>query len=101
MSVQFGRWNLDGRPIDQEHLEEVRELLIPYGRDHLGTYLLQNVGVIYCGFHTTAESRYENQPHIMSSGAVLTWDGRLDNRTEFIDELHETVTLTSTDVEIV
>src|SRR6185437_3813883 len=43
----------------------------------------------------------EKQPHISNSGAVITWDGRLDNRGELIRELADVLTTDSTDVEIV
>jgi asparagine synthase (glutamine-hydrolysing) len=41
------------------------------------------------------------QPHISSSGAAITWDGRLDNRAELISEVPDALTAKSTDVEIV
>ena len=35
MSVQFGRWNFDGKPVEQDYLEKVQPLLLPYGpEDH-------------------------------------------------------------------
>ena len=60
-----------------------------------------NISILYRGFHTTKESRRESQPHVTSSGAILTWDGRLDNRAELIGQLGDLVTAHSTDVEIV
>jgi asparagine synthase (glutamine-hydrolysing) len=57
--------------------------------------------MLYRGFHTTKESRRESQPHITSSGAILTWDGRLDNRAELIGQLGHLVTACSTDLEVV
>jgi asparagine synthase (glutamine-hydrolysing) len=60
-----------------------------------------NVGILYRSFHTTQESRSERQPHILSTGAVITWDGRLDNRAELVSEFSHLLKLTSTDVEIV
>jgi asparagine synthase (glutamine-hydrolysing) len=41
------------------------------------------------------------QPCISQSGGVLTWDGRLDNRTELIDRLKGVLAASSTDVSIV
>ncbi len=58
--------------------------------------------ILYRAFHTTKESRREKQPHLSSSsGAVITWDGRLDNRAELISELSDSLTNGSTDVAIV
>jgi len=32
VSVQFGRWNFDGRPADREYLAKAERMLAPYGR---------------------------------------------------------------------
>jgi asparagine synthase (glutamine-hydrolysing) len=87
MSVQFGRWNWDGKPIDPTYLAQVNRVIAPYGPDDEGTYVLSNVSILYRAFRTTAESRCEMQPHVSESGAVIAWDGRLDNRTELIRSL--------------
>jgi len=101
MSVQFGRWNFDGRPLDRDYLEKVHPSITPYGPDDSGSYSRSNVRIHYCAFHTTRESRRETQPHVAHSGAVVTWDGRLDNRTELVGLLQEVLTINSTDVDIV
>lgn len=101
MSVQFGRWNIDGLPADQDYLAKAGQMLAPYGPDGGGAYIKDNVGILYRAFHTTKESRKETQPFLTPSGAVLTWDGRLDNRTEFVRELGEALTAGATDVEMV
>src|SRR5258708_23797490 len=101
MSVQFGRWNFDGKPADREHLEKLKASLAPYGSDHAGSYSKGNISILYQAFHTTKESRHEAQPHITTCGAVITWDGRLDNRADLIRRLRDVLTIGSTDVEIV
>lgn len=101
MSVQFGRWNFVGRPPDADYIEKVSATLAPYGPDSNESYSEGGVGILYRAFHTTKESRREKQPHISLSGAVLTWDGRLDNRTELINELRDFLTVNSTDVAMV
>lgn len=101
MSVQFGRWNFDGKPVEHDYLEKVQTLLLPYGPDDRGFYSNGAASMIYCAFHTTRESRRETQPHATASGTILTWDGRLDNRAELIRQLEDTVTSESTDVSIV
>ncbi len=101
MSVQFGRWNFDGKPVDRDYLEKVKPLLAPYGPDDAGSYSKGNISILYCAFHTTKESRRETQPHVTASGSILTWDGRLDNRAELIRQFREILTTGSTDVEIV
>jgi asparagine synthase (glutamine-hydrolysing) len=101
MSVQFGRWNVDGKPIDPEFLERVKPTIAPYGPDDGGCYAGANIAILYSAFHTTKESRREAQPHVTGSGAVITWDGRVDNRAELIAELRGRVAIDSTDVSIV
>src|SRR5581483_4502533 len=100
MSVQFGKWNRDGKPIDPKELEEVRPALAPYGPDGEGYICRGNLAVLYRAFHTTKESGREKQPFITKSGCVITWDGRLDNREELINRLKCELSLNSTDLEI-
>jgi asparagine synthase (glutamine-hydrolysing) len=101
MSVQFGRWNFEGQPPAPDYIEKVNSTLAPYGPDSNEAYSKGGVTILYRAFHTTRESRREKQPHISSSGAVITWDGRLDNRAELISELSDSLTNGSTDVAIV
>jgi asparagine synthase (glutamine-hydrolysing) len=101
VSVQFGRWNFDGKAVDRDYLEKARASIAPYGPDDAGSYLKGNISILYHAFHTTKESRRETQPHTTASGAVITWDGRLDNRAELIRRLRDVLTVGSTDVSIV
>ena len=82
MSVQFGRWNWDGQPIDPVYFDKVRAALAPYGPDGFRFCSQAAVGILYGAFHTTKESRRESQPFVCPSGCILTWTGRLDNRSE-------------------
>jgi asparagine synthase (glutamine-hydrolysing) len=101
MSVQFGRWNFEGQPPSPEYIEKVGAALAPYGPDSSESYSEGGVTVLYRAFHTTKESHREKQPQISSSGALITWDGRLDNRAELIRELRDVLAFDSTDVDIV
>lgn len=101
MSVQFGRWNVDDLPADQEYLAKAGEMLAPYGPDGGGAYIKDNVSILYKAFHTTRESRKESQPCVTPSGAVLTWDGRLDNGEELVRELKDVLTTGATDLAMV
>jgi asparagine synthase (glutamine-hydrolysing) len=101
MSVQFGRWNWERRPAAADYFEKVSTTLAPYGPDSNESYSRGGVKILYRAFHTTKESRRESQPHVSPSGAVITWDGRLDNRAELISELRDVLTFDSTDVAIV
>jgi asparagine synthase (glutamine-hydrolysing) len=101
VSVQFGRWNFDGRPTDKEYLAKAEAMLAPHGPDGGGTYIKDGVGILFRVFHTNKDSRKEIQPFVTPSGAVLCWDGRLDNRAELINGLKDFLTAEATDVEIV
>ncbi len=101
MSVQFGRWSFDGQPPAREYFEEASGLLAPYARDGGDAYSARGVEILYRAFHATKESRREKQPHLSRSGAVITWDGRLDNREELVRELNSGLSLESTDVAMV
>jgi asparagine synthase (glutamine-hydrolysing) len=101
MSVQFGRINFDGKPVDPKELDRVRPVLAPYGPDGEGRICKDNFGVLHRAFHTTKESRLEHQPHVLPSSVVITWDGRLDNREDLIRQLEGRVSTNSTDLAIV
>lgn len=101
MSVQFGKCNFDGRYVDPKDLDQVRPVLAPYGPDGEGHICQDNLGVLYRAFYTTKESRSEVQPHVSISGAVITWDGRLDNREELMDQIGREVSAASSDLAIV
>jgi asparagine synthase (glutamine-hydrolysing) len=87
VSVQFGRWNFDRSPIAPSYIQKVHALLVPYGPDGRQEYSSHGIQIVYFPFHTTGESRDEIQPYVTVSGAVLTWDGRLDNRRDLAREL--------------
>ena len=74
-------------PWTQKELAQVRPMLAPYGPDAEGYFCSGNLGILYRAFHTTEESRKDAQPRSSSSGLVIAWDGRLDNREELIHEL--------------
>lgn len=101
MSVQFGRWNFEGRSAAPEYIEKVGLLLAPHGPDSYESYSTGGVYILYRAFHTTPQSHREKQPCLSSTGAVITWNGRLDNREDLISDLRDPLTRKSTDSEIV
>lgn len=102
MSTQFGKCNFNGCSVDdEEYLNKVIELVAPYGPDCSGLYRNGAVVMVFQAFHTTKESRGERQPYTSRSGAVLTWDGRLDNRPDLIQRFGDVLTKEATDLEIV
>lgn len=101
MSAQFGKCNFDGKPVGAKDLDQVRPVLAPYGPDEEGYLCSENFGVLHRAFHTTKEARHEHQPRILPSGEVLTWDGRLDNRNDLIQQLAGEHSASSTDITLV
>jgi asparagine synthase (glutamine-hydrolysing) len=95
MSVQFGIWNFEDQPPAPDCIEKVSAALAPYGPDSNESYSKGGVRILYRAFHTTKESHREKQPCISPSGAVITWDGRLDNRADLISELGPSVIATT------
>jgi asparagine synthase (glutamine-hydrolysing) len=100
MSVQFGVWNQDGRPVACDLVDAANSILAPYAPDACGSHQENGIRIVYRTLHTTKESRCENQPHRTESGAVLTWDGRLDNRDELVAECRNILPSNATDVAI-
>ena len=100
MSVQFGRWNFDHRPIDPVYVATVGTLLTPYAPESITVSLRQGFFMLSGAFHTTEESRYERQPIILRSGICLTWDGRLDNRSELMKRISRPADLGTSDLDI-
>jgi len=101
MSVQFGRWSFDGLPASPEYWGKARRMLSPYGPDGEASYSGGGVDILYYAFHTTKESRREIQPRVVPSGAVVIWDGRLDNREEILRMLGGSLPRDAADVAIV
>ena len=101
MSVLFGKWNFDGRAIEQDYLRRVGEMLAPYGPDGCSFMCDGTFALAHRPFHTTEESRRENQPYRTRSGNIVTWDGRLDNRRSLQDQIGRDISNDATDVEIV
>ena len=101
MSVQFGKCNFDGKPVDSQELDWVRAMIAPYGPDGEGIFQKDQFAILSRAFHTNKESRLDRQPHVSPLGEVLTWDGRLDNRSELIHALGRELSRDSTDLSIV
>jgi asparagine synthase (glutamine-hydrolysing) len=100
MNIQFGRWNFDGQAPDGNYLERARALLQPYGPDE-EAFASDGIAIFSHAFHTTPEAHEETQPHVLSSGAVMNWDGRLDNRVAVAEELQNQALARLSDLSIV
>lgn len=87
MAVQFGRWNFDGHPPSAEYMRRCAGTLVQFGRDGQNCFSEGGLSIICGAFHTTTESKSALQPYQSTSGAIVTWDGRLDNRAELQQQL--------------
>ena len=99
--MQAGIWNFDGRPVSRELLATISQCTAAYGRDGEVTYRDGPVAMLYRPFHTTAESRLEQQPYSFGEDCVMTFDGRLDNRDDLLHALASPPNGSLTDVAIV
>ena len=84
MSGIGGVFNFYGVPIGDAVLPVLGDALDNRGADGGSEIEDGPVGMVYRGFHTNAESRLEEQPLQTSSGHLLAWDGRLDNRDDLL-----------------
>jgi len=101
MSVQFGRWNFEGKPTDERLLAKVRDMIAPFGPDGEGSYVKDGLCILHRAFRTTPESLRDTQPYVSSTGIVVLWDGRLDNREDLVRALGDRLTLRDSDVSLV
>ena len=101
MSVQAGVWNFDGSAADRKLIEEFNAALQQQGPDGESLYCEGPAALIYRPFHTTCESRREEQPYVSRRGFVVTWDGRLDNREDLLAEVSGDLDRGATDVSVV
>jgi len=101
MSAQFGCWHLDGKPVEDTEIARVSAGIAPYGPDGIQSYGQNNLRILYALFETQDECSHGLQPFVSSSGAVLTFDGRLDNREDLSRELRGLRAKALADVQIV
>ncbi len=100
MSAQVGIWNRDASPISRESLSGLSQLLERYGPDGESIVSKGSVAVLHRAFHTIRESQDHQQPCWSQKGALITWNGRLDNRDQLALELG-TLCDGNTDVEVI
>lgn len=82
MSVQTGLLAFDGRQISREEVDFLLFDLEERGPDTCCIYVDGPVGLGFRGLFITEEDYCGTQPASSGSGAVITFDGRLDRRNE-------------------
>src|SRR5271168_3536470 len=101
MSVQFGNWNFRCGSGDAPNLAQVRAHLAPYGPDGEDRFHDEETDILFFRLQETEATRREEQPYRIGAHQVLTWDGRLDNRSDLLRELAGMVTASGTDAAFV
>src|SRR6476660_6596501 len=100
MSAIGGIHNFVG-DVDEEALRRMEAGLSRPGPDGVYRHKSPAIGMVYRPFHTNRESRLETQPFVARTGQILCWDGRLDNRSQFINDLQHCLTDDRTDAALV
>lgn len=95
MSGIVGIWNLDGKPVEREVLARMSATLAHRGPDGERIWIDGPVGLACQLLRVTPESATEIQPFVGPSGAVLVFDGRLDNREELLNSLRDSHEISS------
>ncbi len=89
MSGIVGMWNLDGKPVEREVLARMSGTMAHRGPDGEEMWIKGPVGLGCQLLRVTPESEKEAQPLVGPSGAVVVFDGRLDNREELLASLRD------------
>jgi asparagine synthase (glutamine-hydrolysing) len=100
MSTYFGEWRFGDPEIGMDFIDTVNQLITHYSADGTNNYREHDLTIVCGAFHTTRESRDEVQPYRSPSGLIFTWDGRLDNRSDLIQQFSSVLSRESPDVSI-
>ena len=87
MSGIVGAWDLGGRPLGAGLVPAMLDRMARRGPNGLSVWEEGSIGLGCALRRNTPESGGEVQPFIHTSGAVIVFDGRLDDRDELITEL--------------
>ncbi len=84
MSGVVGLWYLDGQPVEAGALEAMSRAIAHRGRDGEGQKLAGSFGLACQFLWVTPEEVGERQPLAGGQGALLAFDGRVDNREHLL-----------------
>ncbi|HYM23839.1 MAG TPA: asparagine synthase-related protein, partial [Vicinamibacterales bacterium] len=87
MSGILGIWHPDGRPADRAELARLAATIRHRGGDAEGLRIDGAAGLAVHIRRVTPESARETQPVVDDQGAMLAFDGRLDDRDDLIAAL--------------
>lgn len=97
MSAQAGILYADARPVPQSTIDLLCYLNADRGPDGTGLRVSPGLAMLSFAFHFDELSTRERQPVDVEDGTLLTWDGRLDNRDDFLVSLSGTARRDHTD----
>ena len=98
MSGQAGCYYFDHRPIDKNLVGIFDHDLVKYGPDGGSHYSAPGLLMIHRACHFDSLSELETQPYVSADGFVITFDGRLDNRSDLLTWLRDMLAGEITDV---
>lgn len=102
MSAHAGFVSFDGSPLRPEAATALRETLTAYAPDEARAHSpAAGVALFSQRFDVTAEDAFDTQPVAIACGQWLTWDGRLDNRSDLMAELGMRPSPATPDVDVV
>ena len=90
MSGIVGAWSFDGKPLGPKLLDDLMSPVAHRGPDGLRWWAEGPIAMGCAQLKVTPESETEVMPLLGRNGAVLVWDGRLDNRQELVSTLRNT-----------
>jgi hypothetical protein len=101
MSAQAGILYRDSRPVTPEAIAKLSRDNQAHGPDYTGVHTDQGLAMLSFALHFDKLATRERQPVLTSDSSVLTWDGRLDNREDFIVRLERETRGDYTDASLV
>jgi asparagine synthetase B (glutamine-hydrolysing) len=84
MAAQAGICYRDSRPAEDATIDVLSRVNDHLGPDGRGLYTTDGLVMLSFALHFDTLSTCERQPVRNVDGSILTWDGRLDNRDDFI-----------------
>jgi asparagine synthase (glutamine-hydrolysing) len=88
MSAIAGLIQFDGAPVDPVTIRRIAARLRLRAPDRVSSWIGDSAALFHATVAVTPGSETEQQPIVgKQSGLVITFDGRLDNRDELIDQL--------------
>jgi asparagine synthase (glutamine-hydrolysing) len=101
MAAQAGIWYYDSRPVPSDALKILSRVNTDIGPHGRALYTADGIAMLSFALHFDQLSLQERQPVRMPNGSALTWDGRLDNRDEFLVRLRAVLTDDHSDARLV